>query len=181
VSGDPVIRCIAPGCTQPAKYPGKRMCNRHYLRMWKYGSFELPKPPTREELFSCRYVVAPSGCWIWQGALSTAGYGRFGGKEYAHRFSYVLHKGPIPAGTEVDHLCRVRRCCNPMHLQAVPRRVNFLRGAHPTAQIVRSDVCGRGHSMADAYQRKSGKRTCRQCSQDNERRRRKEAQDEAAA
>ena len=173
-----VIMCIAPGCDRPARY--KRLCNRDYLRMWKYGSFDLPPKPTREEIFRSSYVIAPSGCWIWLRALNSEGYGVLS-NVYAHRISYVLHKGPIPADKEIDHLCRVRRCCNPMHLEAVPRRVNFLRGAHPTAETVRSGVCRRGHSMADAYMRKSGKRTCRRCSQDNERRRRMEARNAQAA
>lgn len=41
--------------------------------------------------------------------------------EMFHRFIYRAHKGEIPKGHEVDHLCNVRACCNPDHLQAIPR------------------------------------------------------------
>ena len=34
----------------------------------------------------------------------------------SHRFAYELLVGPIPAGLVLDHLCRVRNCCNPAHL-----------------------------------------------------------------
>lgn len=47
----------------------------------------------------------------------------------AHCFSYELHKGPIPAGYEVDHLCLIGRCVNPDHLEAVTPAENKRRAA----------------------------------------------------
>lgn len=59
-------------------------------------------------------------CWIWQGAITTKGYGKIGiggtVTEYTHRLSYQLHRGPIPRGKLVLHTCDVRRCINPDHL-----------------------------------------------------------------
>lgn len=92
-----------------------------------YGS----SPADRIRAYSIR---TPGGCWLWQGALNTKGYavlsvgGRGGRRHYAHRLSYEIHVGPIPAGLQIDHLCRVRRCVNPAHLEPVTNRENVLRG-----------------------------------------------------
>ncbi|MFK5284023.1 HNH endonuclease signature motif containing protein, partial [Lacticaseibacillus paracasei] len=52
-----------------------------------------------------------------------------GGKsQKAHRFMYERLVGPIPAGMQLDHLCRVRPCCNPAHLEPVTQRENIARG-----------------------------------------------------
>ncbi len=78
-----------------------------------------------------------TGCWIWLGALHRNGYGniRVGsmkdgtrGHRVAHRALYEALVGPIPAGMELDHLCRVRSCVNPAHLEPVTRRENLRRG-----------------------------------------------------
>jgi HNH endonuclease len=113
----------------------------------------------------------PGGCWLWLGYIDRAGYGRLrtGGRgepvNYAHRIAYEQHVGPIPAGTELDHLCRVRRCCCPTHLEAVPHAVNAWRGAAPTVVTAREDRCKRGHPFsANAYTHpRTGKRQCRAC------------------
>ena len=74
-----------------------------------------------------------SGCWLWTGALNGApGYGVFTLRHHqqirAHRFSYQWYRGKIPEGLELDHLCRVRCCVNPDHLEAVAHRENSRRG-----------------------------------------------------
>jgi hypothetical protein len=59
-------------------------------------------------------------CWLWTGFVKDNGYGQFGRGAfdgvYAHRFSYELHAGPVPAGLFVLHRCDVRNCVNPDHL-----------------------------------------------------------------
>lgn len=95
-------------------------------------------------------VAAPdaSGCLRWTGA-KTDGYGQiqFNGRlTFAHRIAYELKRGPIPAGLTIDHLCRVRACVNPDHMEAVTTRVNTLRS--PTAVTAvnsRKTHCRRGH------------------------------------
>lgn len=70
-------------------------------------------------------------CWVWCARLNRNGYGRLsvGGRELmAHRLSYEAHVGPIPDGLLLDHLCRVRQCVNPAHLEPVTHQVNTLRG-----------------------------------------------------
>jgi hypothetical protein len=60
-----------------------------------------------------------SGCWLWQGAIKSNGYGhlRIDGRTVgAHRVAYELHVGPVPEGMRVLHSCDVRRCVNPDHL-----------------------------------------------------------------
>lgn len=61
-----------------------------------------------------RLVYTESGCWEWTGALVN-GYGqaKIGHRlRGVHRFSYEHHVGPVPAGLEIDHLCKNKRCCN---------------------------------------------------------------------
>lgn len=63
-----------------------------------------------------RFVIRREGCWDWSGAKRTrGGYGRMKGG-YAHRISWAIHHGPIPAGLLVLHRCDNPPCSNPDHL-----------------------------------------------------------------
>lgn len=79
-------------------------------------------------------VDETTGCWTWlRSVLPRWGYGmawRNGKHVLAHRWFYEQVKGPIPAGYQLDHLCRNRRCVNPAHLEVVTRRENMRRGAN---------------------------------------------------
>lgn len=74
----------------------------------------------------------PDACWLWTGA-PIDGYGTFtvstGVSRRAHRVAYELQVGPIPAGLEIDHLCRVKLCVNVKHLEAVTHAENLRRAA----------------------------------------------------
>jgi HNH endonuclease len=82
-------------------------------------------------------------CWIWQLSRNTHGYGSMTRRPseksgLAHIILYERRYGTVPDGLELDHLCRVRCCVNPDHLEPVPRRVNVQRGAQ--AKLTPRDV-----------------------------------------
>ena len=111
-----------------------------------------------------------SGCWLWTGCIGH-GYGQIwaGNKrnKSAHRVMYEAFRGPVPAGLELDHLCRVTACCNPFHLEAVSHTVNVQRGTRggPTLINANATECKYGHPLSgdNLYIYPSGKRGCRQC------------------
>jgi len=109
------------------------------------------------------------GCWLWSGALSANGYGHVfhsGKRRRAHRLVYDLMVGKIPPGLQIDHLCRVRSCVNPEHMEPVTGRTNVLRGKGVTARNATKTHCPRGHAFADHGVRHSGgsnERRCRPC------------------
>ncbi|HUG51227.1 MAG TPA: HNH endonuclease signature motif containing protein [Terrimesophilobacter sp.] len=104
-------------------------------------------------------------CWQWIGTIEKrTGYGRFrlGGRtELAHRASYRMHVGEIPPGKYLDHLCRVRNCVNPAHLEPVTAQVNTDRGL-----AAKKDECSKGHPMKgdNLGVRSDGRRYCKACS-----------------
>jgi hypothetical protein len=126
-----------------------------------------------------------TGCWLWSGAIS-CGYGSINmsaktvgdpdGKpirHLLHRWMYELHVGPIPDGLDLDHLCRVRNCCNPWHLEPVTRSVNILRAVGVGSQWSSRTHCSAGHEYTDENTARSatdGSRVCRECSRETSRR-----------
>jgi hypothetical protein len=115
------------------KHAGRGFCTMHLQRVQRTGSPDLRQSPTTEERFWAR-VDKADDCWLWTGYIKPNGYATFypgGGrhveKPYVHRFAYELTRGPIPSGLEVDHLCSVRHCVNPAHLEVVTRRENLER------------------------------------------------------
>lgn len=115
--------------------------------------------------------LSSDGCWLWTGQLDRYGYGKIkmGGREgvlkKAHRIAYEAFVRPIPGGLEIDHLCRVRRCVNPAHLECVTHRENMLRGNTPSSANVKKTRCpqGHGYDKENTYVDRSGRRHCRAC------------------
>lgn len=75
------------------------------------------------ERFEEKFIPEPnSGCWLWTAATKEMGYGVIGlgtradGTRKAHRVSWELYRGPIPAGMNVLHKCDTPACVNPDHL-----------------------------------------------------------------
>lgn len=69
----------------------------------------------RQEFLS--HVKKENSHWLWQDSLTWNGYGILKGGKMAHRRAYELWIGPIEAGKVIDHLCRVRTCVRPRHLE----------------------------------------------------------------
>jgi hypothetical protein len=121
----------------------------------------------------------PGSCWTWTAGRNGDGYGTFqltlAPHRYAavgaHRLAYMALVGPIPEGTEIDHLCRNRLCVRPDHLEAVPHRVNILRGDGAAARAARRThhKCGRPYeTLVEPWGRL--RRVCRPCANERERR-----------
>jgi hypothetical protein len=108
------------------------------------------------------------GCWIWTGGRkSQMKYGAFAVKHghvvSAHKWAYEFFREPIPAGMELDHLCRNPRCVHPWHLEAVTHAENLRRGRNHFREKTH---CPQGHPYAgdNLYIRPSdGARLCRAC------------------
>ncbi len=101
-------------------------------------------------------------CWLWTGLLDRNGYANRTSigtdKDYPHRFAYRAFVGPIPQGLEIDHLCCVRHCVNPRHLEAVTHPLNMER-----AQQLRTH-CAWGHPLSgDNLSIIGGRRVCKAC------------------
>lgn len=158
--------CPADDCDRPVRARG--WCNTHYMRWLNHGDVaaDTPvidmKPGTPLERLMRRVVVDGNGCWIYGGKLMNTGYGSIhvdGVPTLTHRFSYEVHVGPIPDGLHIDHLCRVRACCNPEHLEPVTQAENNRRAAR------KLDHCKRGHAFdeTNTYVSPDGMRQCRTC------------------
>lgn len=141
--------------------------------------------------FMERIAMGPSGCWIWTAAVSGGGYAQLsvrpgGGRDSrtvrASRLAYVLYRGPIPADSELDHVCHSaltpalcaggvaclhRRCVNPWHLEPCAPVENTRRSAAWNARSraqLRKTHCREGHPYSGVnLVVHKGKRYCRQC------------------
>lgn len=124
--------------------------------------------PPLQRIFAYLDTLDFFACWEWTGGLSAYGYARISiarKRVPAHRVVYELLIGPIPDGYVIDHLCRVRHCLNPLHLEPVPNVVNVLRGMGPNAINARKTECAWGHPFTESNTkiRKNGHRQCRRC------------------
>lgn len=174
--------CAVDGC-EARPTGGRGWCQRHYMSWYHHGDPLRARPiGSPEERFESkveRNGPVPEArpdlgpCWIWPEIVSTnGGYGRFWDGERTvttHRWSYERFVGPIPDGLQLDHLCRVRACCNPTHLEPVTQLVNIRRSPR-----IKPTHCPQGHEYTPETSRtkKTGSRSCVICSNARRRARR---------
>lgn len=116
-----------------------------------------------------KHVRLEGECWLWTGAIQSSGYGVVHlpgiGQRLVHRAAWEALVEPIPDGLTIDHLCRVKPCINPAHLEVVTLAENGRRaneGRNP-------DVCPHGHAfkghnlMLRKGRHGSQHRVCRAC------------------
>ena len=112
-----------------------------------------------------RYTADENGCWIWNLSVGSHGYPQGSVPDVtgqrvslAHRISYWAFKERPEENLQVDHLCRVKRCVNPEHLELVTQRQNIRRqfGGNENTKL-----CRRGHDnwFTNTY----GYTECRTC------------------
>jgi hypothetical protein len=125
------------------------LCEKHYRRQRATGFTANPRIDNLT-----RYQVMSSGCWIWLGPVYPNGYGkmsrRIHGTQLAHRAFYAEYRSHPPAGLDLDHLCRVRHCVNPWHLEPVSRSTNLRRGS-----TARTTCRRRLHDLTDPQNRRA--------------------------
>lgn len=100
-------------------------------------------------------------CILWSGYKNKGGYGQTTYQRKTlrtHQIAYLLTYGEIPEGLHIDHLCSVRACMNPAHLEAVTQLENGRRAGE------RQTHCINGHEYtAENTRRQKTGRSCATC------------------
>lgn len=114
-------------------------------------------------------------CWLWVGSTNQDGYGVIRLKDdtekwitrVVHRLFYNLYFKSVPSDMELDHLCRVRNCCNFWHFEVVTHGENTRRGTHTGGASRAKTRCPQGHPLEEGnlvvWMAKKGLRRCLIC------------------
>ena len=128
------------------------------------GPNAMVRPATTERFWA--KVNKTETCWLWMATTNPKGYGRFrdGKAVSAHRWAYEQVAGPIPEGLQLDHLCRVRNCVNPAHLEPVTGAVNQKRGlVNQNFTKTACGICGGDYDHFFTGRTGNTWRNCRSC------------------
>jgi hypothetical protein len=174
--------CSVDGCGRRPKSRG--LCGPHYKRWRRWGDPTVFRPtiPAAIRFAERTTVGAPpperpglGPCVLWTAGVTKQGYGSFvpdrGAQQLAHRWAYEQVNGEIPADHVIDHLCRVRRCVNAAHLEAVTNEENLRRGAGYGLQNGMRSACIRNHDYTpeNTYIAPDGGIRCRTCARQRDR------------
>ena len=178
--------CSVDGCSGAVF--AKSLCSKHYHRLRSTGTTDAgprARMPMEERFW--RKVRKTDECWEWQGLKNAYGYGvitasgRQGKMWFAHRYSWVLHNGPIPEnasyhGSVIRHSCDNRSCVNPEHLLLGTQKDNVAdmdsrgrRVSNPRRGAAHHNggkpQCKHGHEFTPENTRINarGHRTCKAC------------------
>lgn len=124
-------QCSVEGCEK--RHNSHGLCGMHSKRLERHGTLDpsvlAPRALSGIDRFLA-YVNKTETCWLWLGTKCSKGYGRVkvdGASKSAHRVAYECFWDDIPDGLELDHLCNVRNCVNPEHLEPVTHQENVAR------------------------------------------------------
>lgn len=128
--------CDVKDCSNTASARG--LCSKHLTRVYRHSDINHRRPAQIDDFWSnAKTGPAPmhapnlGPCWLWTGKTTTKGYGRSTERGrrmiLAHRWAYQQLCADIPAGLELDHLCLVKHCINPWHLDPVTQAENLRR------------------------------------------------------
>ncbi len=105
------------------------------------------RTPPEKRFWHYVTVTGEDDCWHWLASCGNHGYGQLASRGHGplavHRFSYELHKGPIPKGMLVRHTCDNKWCVNPGHL-VLGTYADNSRDAVVRQAINRGEKNGRG-------------------------------------
>lgn len=160
--------CAIPECPRSGPYR-RGWCATHYARWYRSGTAK-PEPAWGTPLarLHAKTTITADGCWHYDGQPSTRyPQVRIDGRRWdIHRWSYTVHRGPIPDGYDVDHRCRVSHCWNPDHLRAIPSLDNSTDNRRANSFSSQTH-CVNGHEFtrANTYRppREPNRRMCRTC------------------
>lgn len=170
-----VKMCAVDDCGARSRALG--YCTKHYQRVKKYGDPNIARDPAtsggQDDTLSLwglrtRFVEKiafepMSGCWFWLGVTDACGYGciRVDGRFWGtHRYAYETIIGPVPDGLEIDHLCQVRNCVNPAHMEPVTQEENKRRAG------LRRTMCASGNHPrfpGSRYGKGTNAGRCKEC------------------
>jgi HNH endonuclease len=168
------VTCSFEGCGRKAVAKG--LCPGHWKQqregkslaplLWRRPNGSAPV--IEYDPVPCDALGTP--CHVFRGSKSRGGYGKVfhdGKLVPVHRYTWEAANGPIPADMVIDHKCRVRACCNPLHLRVVTRQVNVTENVVGAMwqRAQERQHCTRGHALTadNVYRTKAGGRRCKTC------------------